>query len=141
MNRKIEFASLEYHNDNYLYLDGENQMARTTVEQQLAKLKKQKAALEKKEQELLDRSNNKDLIKIVALIRKAGLTAADITKAMKGSKRTVRAKASKLAGVKVEPKYRNPKDKTQTWTGRGRAPVWAAALKKAGKLDSVLIRA
>ncbi len=116
-------------------------MSRTTVEQQLAKLKKQKAALEKKEQELLDRSNNKDLIKIVALIRKAGLTAADITKAMKGSKRTVRAKASKLAGVKVEPKYRNPKDKTQTWTGRGRAPVWAAALKKAGKLDSVLIRA
>ena len=116
-------------------------MVRTTVEQQLAKLKKQKAALEKKEQELLDRSNNKDLIKIVALIRKAGLTAADITKAMKGSKRTVRAKASKLAGVKVEPKYRNPKDKTQTWTGRGRAPVWAAALKKAGKLDSVLIRA
>ena len=116
-------------------------MASTTVEQQLAKLKKQKAALEKKEQELLDRSNNKDLIKIVALIRKAGLTAADITKAMKGSKRTVRAKASKLAGVKVEPKYRNPKDKTQTWTGRGRAPVWAAALKKAGKLDSVLIRA
>ena len=113
-------------------------MARTTVEQQLAKLKKQKAALEKKEQELLDRSNNKDLIKIVALIRKAGLTAADITKAMKGNKR---AKASKLAGVKVEPKYRNPKDKTQTWTGRGRAPVWAAALKKAGKLDSVLIRA
>ena len=116
-------------------------MASTTVEQQLAKLKKQKAALEKKEQELLDRSNNKDFIKIVALIRKAGLTAADITKAMKGSKRTVRAKASKLAGVKVEPKYRNPKDKTQTWTGRGRAPVWAAALKKAGKLDSVLIRA
>ena len=81
------------------------------------------------------------MIKIVALIRKAGLTAADITKAMKGNKRTGRAKASKLAGVKVEPKYRNPKDKTQTWTGRGRAPVWAAALKKAGKLDSVLIRA
>jgi hypothetical protein len=37
MKRKIEFASLEYHNDNYLYPDGENQMARTTVEQQESK--------------------------------------------------------------------------------------------------------
>ena len=24
----------------------------------------------------------------------------------------------------VEPKYRNPEDETQTWTGRGRTPRW-----------------
>jgi len=27
-------------------------------------------------------------------------------------------------GSKVAPKYRNPKDASQTWTGRGRRPRW-----------------
>jgi DNA-binding protein H-NS len=27
-------------------------------------------------------------------------------------------------GSKVAPKYRNPKDSSQTWTGRGRRPNW-----------------
>ena len=27
-------------------------------------------------------------------------------------------------GGKVAPKYRNPKDPSQTWTGRGRRPNW-----------------
>jgi DNA-binding protein H-NS len=27
-------------------------------------------------------------------------------------------------GSKVPPKYRNPKDPSQTWTGRGRRPNW-----------------
>lgn len=114
-------------------------MARTTVQQQLAKLKKQKAELEKKEKALLDRSNNKDLLRIVALIAKAGLSASEVVAAMKGGKRGPKRKASKLAGVKVKPKYQNPKDTSQTWTGRGRAPVWAAALQKSGKLESALI--
>jgi len=37
-------------------------------------------------------------------------------------------------------KYRNPKDPTQTWTGRGRKPNWLVdALKKGGKLDSFAV--
>ena len=36
-------------------------------------------------------------------------------------------------------KYRNPKDASQTWTGRGRKPNWLVeALKKGQKLDSFL---
>ncbi|MEL6915271.1 MAG: H-NS histone family protein [Pseudomonadota bacterium] len=31
------------------------------------------------------------------------------------------------------PKYRNPKDATQTWTGRGRQPEWIKEAKAAGK--------
>ena len=27
-------------------------------------------------------------------------------------------------GSKIPPKYRNPKDPSQTWTGRGRRPNW-----------------
>ena len=34
-------------------------------------------------------------------------------------------------------KYRNPKDPSQTWTGRGRKPNWIVdAVKKGAKLDS-----
>jgi DNA-binding protein H-NS len=115
-------------------------MPRLSVDAQLAKIKKQKAALEKKEQELRDRAENKDLIKIVALIKKAGLSAQDIVKAMKGARGRKLVATSKLAGRKVAPKYRNPADKTQTWTGRGRMPAWAAELSEAGKLERALIK-
>ena len=34
-------------------------------------------------------------------------------------------------------KYRNPKDTSQTWTGRGRKPNWLVdAVKKGAKMDS-----
>ena len=29
----------------------------------------------------------------------------------------------------------------ETWTGRGRTPLWVQALKKAGQLDAALIAA
>lgn len=31
------------------------------------------------------------------------------------------------------PKYANPEDKSQTWTGRGRKPRWVEAALKSGK--------
>ena len=37
------------------------------------------------------------------------------------------AKKPRINGV---PKYRNPKDPAQTWTGRGKTPVWIQGLKK-----------
>jgi DNA-binding protein H-NS len=37
-------------------------------------------------------------------------------------------------------KYRNPKNPSQTWTGRGRKPNWLVdAVKKGGKLESFAI--
>jgi DNA-binding protein H-NS len=40
----------------------------------------------------------------------------------------------------VAPKYRNPKDPTQTWAGRGLQPRWIRdAIKSGKKLDSFLI--
>jgi DNA-binding protein H-NS len=41
--------------------------------------------------------------------------------------------------VKAPPKYRNPDNPRQVWSGRGRAPAWAAPYKKAGKLDQIAI--
>jgi len=38
------------------------------------------------------------------------------------------------------PKYRNPADATQTWTGRGRTPNWMIEFEKAGNSrDAALI--
>lgn len=69
-----------------------------------------------------------------AIAAKAGLTLADIlnTKSGVGSR--------KLKGSKIAVKYRNTKDTSQTWTGRGRKPNWlAAALKKGQKIETFLV--
>lgn len=42
---------------------------------------------------------------------------------------------------KVPPKYRNPANTKQTWTGRGKRPRWLAELVSAGKkVDDFLIK-
>lgn len=42
--------------------------------------------------------------------------------------------------LKVAPKYRNPDDHSQTWTGRGRKPLWVTAQLAAGAtLDNLQI--
>ncbi len=122
-------------------------MARTSVASQLAAIKKQREALEKKEQALKSRSYDKVLEKIVQLAKEAGLTAADIAKALgaanpkasKSGKAPRVAKKGALAGKKVAPKYRNPANPEQTWTGRGVSPTWVQSLKASGTLDSALI--
>jgi DNA-binding protein H-NS len=59
--------------------------------------------------------------------------------ALNGSGRAGRV--SKLKGQKVKPKYRNPDKRSETWTGRGRMPLWMAALVKKGKkADDFLIK-
>ncbi len=127
-------------------------MARTTVEAQLAKLRKERATLEAREKQLLAKTNDKALGKIVEMVKAAGLTSADVARALKasGSTRARRggkspgrkgagAKAKSGSGAKVAPKYRNPSNTDQTWTGRGRAPVWAQELRTAGRLETALI--
>jgi DNA-binding protein H-NS len=43
--------------------------------------------------------------------------------------------------AKVAPKYRNPEDAEQTWTGRGRKPKWVEAyLAAGGTLDQIEIK-
>jgi DNA-binding protein H-NS len=116
----------------------------TSVATQLAKLRKEREALEKREKALMARTHDKALGKIVQIARDAGLTADDIAKALgagKAAKKPARVagKASAPRG-KVAPKYRNPAQSDQTWTGRGKAPVWVQALKAAGTLESALIK-
>lgn len=56
--------------------------------------------------------------------------------------RAGKAPRKAAAGAKkpVADKYRNPKDHTQTWSGRGKRPRWLQAmLDKGGKLENFLI--
>lgn len=40
---------------------------------------------------------------------------------------------SRLKGRTLAPKYRNPKNRSETWAGRGAQPRWLVAAIKAGK--------
>jgi DNA-binding protein H-NS len=50
------------------------------------------------------------------------------------------AKRTRKIG-KVAPKYRNPADSSETWSGRGRTPRWLSALLAKGKkIEQFLIK-
>jgi DNA-binding protein H-NS len=56
----------------------------------------------------------------------------------RGSRGGVRGRGAR---GRVAPKYRNPKDPSQTWAGRGLQPLWMRdAIKSGKKLDSFLIK-
>lgn len=73
--------------------------------------------------------------KIDNLLASAGLTLDDVYPRHRGKS----AKSPKSA---VAPKYRNPENSAQTWSGRGKRPLWfVAALKKKGvTAESLLIQ-
>ena len=51
------------------------------------------------------------------------------------------ARGHSLRGKKLPPLYRNPKNRTETWAGRGNRPRWlAAALKGGKKLETFAIK-
>lgn len=126
-------------------------MARTSPVSQLEKIRAARIKLEKEEQRLMSRDHDKALAQIVQIAHSAGLSAADITAALggkaKGKKvaaKAIGAKAPKAkratAGKKVAPKYRDPANAANTWTGRGRMPQWVQALHAAGTLASAEIK-
>ena len=70
--------------------------------------------------------------KIDALLKAAGLQLSEVY-AGRGGKR------GKRAGAGV-PKYRNPANPAQTWTGHGKKPTWfQQALKKSGVTANSLL--
>lgn len=71
------------------------------------------------------------------VIKRYNLSTADVTQALRGHGA---GRGSAMRGVKVKPKYRNPADRTETWTGRGLRPRWLVAAMKGGKkLDDFAI--
>ena len=109
-------------------------------ELQISRIKKQIAALQQKQKALLSKSNTKILNQIVLLASKNGITASEIATALKSKKPAASGAAKKAKKVAVAPKYRNPANSTETWSGRGRTPLWVKALMDAGQLDSAVIK-
>lgn len=64
------------------------------------------------------------------------LYGAASTASSETSKKRTSRKPTKSAGSKVAPKYRNPANPSETWSGRGRQPKWLAALVQKGKEPS-----
>lgn len=87
--------------------------------------------------------------KMLQLARNEGYTIAELfdgaapaaTRAPKGAGTKPKpAKARKTLG-KVAPKYRNPDNADETWTGRGKQPRWLAALTGQGRsVDEFVIK-
>ncbi len=69
-----------------------------------------------------ERERRKALAEVEAFARERGLTPADLSEI--GLKRSRKPAA---------PKYANPADRSQTWTGRGRKPRWVVAALAEGK--------
>lgn len=97
-----------------------------------------------KAQKELEKKKSKENKAVIAEIKKlAASIGLSVTLTEKGSKATAPAKKAspkKSTRAKVPPKYRNPADASQTWTGRGLKPKWLqAALQAGGSLDDFKI--
>ena len=89
--------------------------------------------------EKLGQAEKPGIQELRALLKKYKLGPVDVKVALNGNARA--GHGSKLKGRKVKPKYRNPGKRSETWTGRGRMPLWLVALVKKGKKpDDFLIK-
>ncbi len=76
-----------------------------------------------------DREKKKALAEVEAFARERGLNPSDLSE-------IARRRTRKPA----KPKYANPEDPAQTWSGRGRRPRWLDdALERGKSLDEMAI--
>ncbi len=74
---------------------------------------------------------------LAVLAKKYG---ADTIKRLAATTKASKRRAATKKRGKVKPVYRNPDNHQQTWTGRGRAPLWVAEAEKThGGRDALLI--
>lgn len=67
-----------------------------------------------------------------AAVRELGFSLQDVVEGGKGK--------GKKGSSQAAPKYRNPNDPTQTWSGRGRRPAWILEhVENGGNLEDFAI--
>jgi DNA-binding protein H-NS len=95
----------------------------------LKELKQLKKDVESAIANFKDREQRQALAEIEAFAREKGLTPAELAQLL--GKRTRKP---------AKPKYANPDDPEQTWSGRGRRPRWVQdALESGKKLEDLAI--
>ena len=98
-------------------------------------LRKVPAEIKRRTEEATNAARDAAIEKLKALAREHGYSLEELA----GTKKT--RKASSGARKPVAPKYANPSNPSETWTGRGRKPLWVqAALNQGKSLESLLIR-
>ena len=98
----------------------------TALQQQLAEAEKNKAPAIKKVQALMKKLG----VTIADLTAAGGVHASSKDKKSPGEKKTA-SKAGKRSATPVPVKYRD--EAGNTWTGRGKTPRWLVEAEKAGK--------
>ena len=94
---------------------------------ELDELKKE---IEKQKKSVEQENRKKATDEIKAVAAKYGISLSDL---FGGALKATRKPAA--------PKYRNPNKSSQTWTGRGKAPVWLLKLEEeGGKRGDCLIK-
>ena len=122
------------------------------IEKELAVLLKRRELINLREHKILKSMRKKALANIVSIANKYGLDVPEVVAALNattpkrflGNNTTKKGPPSKIEKVvgrsrKVLPKYSNPENPEETWTGRGRSPAWIASLRENDKLDAALI--
>jgi DNA-binding protein H-NS len=108
-----------------------NGLSAKELDSLISQAKKRKTTLKKRKPVATVRA------RLIAAVAAEGYTIAELFggAAKKSAGRPAKAasarKGRKLG--KVAPKYRNPGNPKETWTGRGKQPLWMAALVKKGK--------
>ena len=98
-------------------------------------LKKIPAEIKRRTEEASSAAREAAIEKLKAIAREHGYSLEELA----GTKKT--RKVSSAVHKPVAPKYANPSNASETWTGRGRKPLWVQnALNQGRSLESLLIR-
>ena len=95
--------------------------------------------IEKEIKKRRSKTQEEGLKKIKLIAAEYGLSASELKNLSVVKARKVKPKTGKKRGP-VAPKYRDPVNNTNTWTGRGRKPKWVEAfLSSGGRLEQITI--
>ena len=122
-----------------------NTLSQKELDSLISQAKKRKTTLKKRKPLATVRA------RLAAAAKAEGYTIAELfggaagTRGASAGTGATRAAAPARKGRKlgkVAPKYRNPENASETWTGRGKQPRWMAELVKGGKaVEDFLIKA
>ncbi len=117
-----------------------NDLSQKELATLITKAKRRKTALAKRKPITTVRA------RIRALAKSEGYTIEELFGGTGATRKTATRKVAKKSTAgrklgKVPPKYRNPANKDETWTGRGKQPRWLAAeVAKGKKVEDFLIK-
>ena len=117
-------------------------VSRTSIRLSALNLKELESLQKKIQNEIKKRhskTQEEGLKKIKLIAAEYGLSASELKNLSIVKSRKIKSKPGKKRGP-VAPKYRDPSNSANTWTGRGRQPKWVEAfLGSGGRLDQITI--